>query len=230
MTNVNWERWARATGIGFVVMFIAAFIVYGNPPKVNDSAQQIASFFDGHRGRVLTGDILFGVAFILLLVFIAAIASTLRESGRGGWGAVTIAAGATFIALQAVTGAIAGGLALNIAHPGDAGVISALNTLLTTGDVVSRYPLAAFILAASIGLSRARIVPAWYGSLGFLAGLIALLHGTNWATSGFWSGTGGWIFVTIVATLAWTLVTSGLLYMKTAAAPMPERAAATPAP
>src|SRR5207247_5646989 len=68
---------------------------------------------------------------------------------------------------------------------GDAGVISALNTLLTTGDVVSGYPLAAFILAASIGLSRARIVPAWYGSLGFLAGLIALLHGTNWATSGF---------------------------------------------
>src|SRR2546428_7389526 len=93
MTNVNWERWARATGIGFVVMFIAAFIVYGNPPKVNDSAQQIASFFDGHRGRVLTGDILFGVAFILLLVFIAAIASTLRESGRGGWGAGTIAGG-----------------------------------------------------------------------------------------------------------------------------------------
>ena len=104
MTNVNWERWARATGIGFVVMFIAAFIVYGNPPKVNDSAQQIASFFDGHRGRVLTGDILFGVAFILLLVFIAAIASTLRESGRGGWGAVTIAAGDRLLLRARVAG------------------------------------------------------------------------------------------------------------------------------
>jgi hypothetical protein len=37
MTSVNWERWVPLTGIGFVVMFIVSFFVYGESPKVNDS-------------------------------------------------------------------------------------------------------------------------------------------------------------------------------------------------
>jgi hypothetical protein len=160
MTSLSWERGARATGIGFVVMFIIAFIVYGDPPKVNDSAQQIASFFDGDRGRVLTAMVLFGIAFILLLGFIAVIASTLREAGKGGWGAATIAAGGAFVALQAVTGAIAGALSLNIAATGDEGVLRGVNTLLSSIDVISAYPLGALVLAATIGLARAGAVPA----------------------------------------------------------------------
>jgi hypothetical protein len=225
MTGVNWERWVRLTGIGFVVTFIVAFIVYGDPPKVNDSAAQIASFFDGDRNRVLTAMILFGVAFSLLVVFIAAIASTLREAGRGGWGALTIAAGAVFVALQAVTGAIAGALALNIAAAGDEGVITGLNTVLSTVDVIGGYPLAVLILGATIGLSRAAITPAWYAWVGLLAGVLVLLHGTNWATSGFWSATGGYLWVTVIAGLGWMLITSVLLYTATATVRAPERAA-----
>jgi hypothetical protein len=228
MTSLSWERGARATGIGFVVMFIIAFIVYGDPPKVNDSAAQIASFFDGDRGRVLTAMVLFGIAFILLLGFIAVIASTLREAGKGGWGAATIAAGGAFVALQAVTGAIAGALSLNIAATGDEGVLRGVNTLLSSIDVISAYPLGALVLATTIGLARAGLVPAWYSWLGFLAGVLVLLHGTNWASSGFWSPTGGYLFITVIAGLGWTLITSVLLYTKvpvTAAAP--ERAVRT---
>jgi hypothetical protein len=226
MTNVSWERWARASGIGFVVMFIVSFVVYGDAPKVNDSATQIASFFDGDRSRVLTAMILFGIAFILLVAFIGVIASTLREAGKGGWGAMTIAAGAGFIALQAITGAIAGALALNIAAAGDEGVLVSLNTLVSTVDVISAYFFATVIFAATIGLSRAGLMAAWYGWIGFLAGVLVLLHGTNWATSGFWSPNGGYLFVTVIAGLGWTLTTSVLLYNQApATAGAPERAA-----
>jgi hypothetical protein len=58
--------------------------------------------------------------------------------------------------------------------------------------------------------------------------VLVLLHGTNWATSGFWSPTGGYLFITVIAGLGWTLITSVLLYTKvpvTAAAP--ERAVRT---
>ena len=225
MTSLNWERWARATGIGFVVMFILAFVVYGEPPKVNDSTAQIVSFFDGDRGRVLTAMILFGIAFILLLAFIGVIASTLREAGKGGWGAATLAAGGAFVALQAATGAIAGGLSLNIAAAGDEGVLRGLNTLLSTIDVISAYPLAALVLATTIGLARAALVPAWYAWIGLGAGVLVFLHGTNWSTSGFWSPTGGYLFITIIAALGWTLITSVLLYTRAPAmATAPERA------
>jgi hypothetical protein len=139
--------------------------------------------------------------------------------------------GATFVGLQATIGAIAGGLALNIAATGDEGVVQALNTLIGTVDVISAYPLAGVIAAATIGLTRARIVPSWYGLVGLAAAVLVVLHGTNWATSGFWSASGGYLWINVVAALGWTLITSGLLYMRSpTTAAVPERAAATPAP
>ncbi len=230
MTSVNLERWGRAAGIGFVVAFIAAFIVYGEPPKVNASSDDIISFFDGDRSRILASMIVFGVAFFLLLYFVGAIANALREGGQGWLAASTIAMGATFVALQAVTGAIAGGLALNIASIGDEGAVTSLNTMLTSVDVISAFPFAGLVLAASIGLSRAGILAGWYAWLGVIAAILVVLHGTNWATSGFWSGTGGYLFVTIIAGLGWTLITSAALYSKaTATERAPETASARPA-
>jgi len=225
MTNVNWERWARATGIGFVVLFVVAFAIYGNPPKVNGSATDIVSFFDGHRGRVLTSMIIFGIAFLLLLWFIGTIANILREAGEGRIAATTIAAGGAFVGIQAVCGAIAGGLALNIAGIGDEGIVRALNTLLSTGQVISAYPLALIILFVSTGLSRAQIVTAdWHRYLGLLASVLVLLYGTTWATTGFWSATGGYLWIMIVAFIGWTLITSWLLYAR-ATAEVPGRVA-----
>jgi hypothetical protein len=226
MTSVNWERWARASGIGFVVLFIVAFIILGEPPKVNASTDDIVSFFDGDRGRVLTSMVVFGVAFIILLWFVGAIANVLREAGEGRLSATTIAMGATFVGLQAVIGAIAGGLALNIAATGDAGVVQALNTLTGSVDLISAYPFAGLIAAATIGFTRLRLLPYWYGYVGLAAAVLVLLHGTNWATSGFWSASGGYLWITIIAGLGWTLITSVLLYTRApATAPAPERAA-----
>jgi hypothetical protein len=226
MTGMNWERWARASGIGFVVLFIVAFIILGETPKVNDSTDEIVSFFDGDRGRVLTSMIVFGIAFILLLWFVGAIANALREAGEGRLGATTIAMGATFVGLQAVIGAIAGGLALNIAANGDAGVVQALNTLIGSVDLIAAYPFAGLIAAATIGFTRLRLLPYWYGYVGLAAAVLVLLHGTNWATSGFWSASGGYLWITIIAGLGWTLITSVLLYTRApATAVAPERAA-----
>jgi hypothetical protein len=226
MTSVNWERWARASGIGFVVLFVVAFIILGEPPKVNASTDDIVSFFDGDRGRVLTSMIVFGIAFILLLWFVGAIANALREAGEGRLGATTIAMGATFVGLQAIIGAIAGGLALNIAATGDAGVVQALNTLTGSVDLIAAYPFAGLIAAATIGFTRLRLLPYWYGYVGLAAAVLVLLHGTNWATSGFWSASGGYLWITIIAGLGWTLITSVLLYMHApATAAAPERAA-----
>ena len=38
MTNVNWERLWRASGIAFVVMFIIAYVIYGNQPNAGAPA------------------------------------------------------------------------------------------------------------------------------------------------------------------------------------------------
>jgi hypothetical protein len=132
-----------------------------------------------------------------------------------------------WVALQASITMVAGGLALNIAASGDnGGVLVALNTLTWSGDVFAAFLLAGLFAATTIGLVRARILPSWYGWLGLVATLAAILRATNWARDGFWSPSGDWILVTIVCGLAWTLVTSILLVRRAPAAEgAPDRAA-----
>jgi hypothetical protein len=229
MTGFNWERWSRAAGIGFVVLYVVGFIVLSEPPKVNASADDVVSFFDGDRSRVLTAMVIFGIAFALLLFFVGAIANVLREAGQGWFAATTLAAGTTFVALQAGIGAIAGGLSLNIARIGDEGVVTSLNVLTGSLDVMAAFPLAFLILLASVGLARARVLPGWYSWFGTIVAIVVLLHGTNWSRSGFWSATGGYVWVTIGAGLVWAAVTSWMLFSRAPTTePAPESAAARP--
>jgi len=228
MTTVNWERWARAAGIVFVVLFVIGYIVAGDFPKIGET-DRITSFYQGDRGRVLTGITIILFAYAIVMWFIGAIANVLRESGEGRLAATAIALGATFLGLQTMLAAIAAGLAQSIAAGTDSGVSQALNALTWNMDVASSFLLAGLILAVSVGLNRARILADWYCYLGIAAAVLVLLRGTNWATDGFWAPDGGYQFVAILASLGWTVVTSALLYMQSpATARVPETAAARP--
>ena len=72
MRAVNWERWARAGGIGFVVFAVAAFVVGGEPPKIGDPAADIVAYFDGERSQVLASSFLDVLAAIPSAVFFLA--------------------------------------------------------------------------------------------------------------------------------------------------------------
>jgi hypothetical protein len=226
MTNVNWERWARASGIVFVVLFVVAYIIYGEQPKVGASGEELVSFYDGDRGRVLTASIIFSVAILFLIWFAASIASTLREAGQGGWGAATIGSSATLAAVFYVLILLGIGLSYSIAGTGDPGVTAALNDLAWAAVVMVAFPGALVIFAATMGLWRAGIVATWYGWTGLAATIVALLAGTTWTTDGFWAPDGAYSrFVAPIVVLAWIAVTSGILYARTSTEAAPERAA-----
>ena len=55
---MNWERWARAAGVGFVALTVIAFIVAGESPKVTDPTADVISYYDGDRGQVLVSALL----------------------------------------------------------------------------------------------------------------------------------------------------------------------------
>jgi hypothetical protein len=228
MTNVNWERWARATGIGFVVLFIAGYITLGSQPGLSDSVQQIGSYYDGDRSRILTGGVILGIAILFFVWFVGAIANALREAGEGRLAATTVAAGSAFTALFFVIGLLTMGLAHSIAGNGDTGVIQALFDLVWATNVIISFPGAAFIAAASIGLWRAGLVPTWFGQVGIVGSIIVLLGGTTWATDGIWAPDGAYTYVTMVIALAWITVASGILTMATATERAPAAASARP--
>ena len=219
MGAVSWERWARASGIGFVVLTVAAFIAGGEPPTVTDSTAELISYYDGDRGQVLVSSLLFGLGLLLFLWFAGAVANLLRESGEARLGSTVTSAATAFVAVQLVLTGIGASLAFSIAEQGDAGVVKALFDLQWGLDLFAAFPSAGVFLAASIGFMRARVLPDWLTWGGVAVAALFILRSTNWAKEGFWSPTGGYVIVLILVALLWILITSVLLFRQAPAPP-----------
>lgn len=208
MGAMNWERWARAAGAGFVILAVAAFLVGGEAPTVGDSTDDLISYYDGDRGKVLVSSLLFAFALLFFLWFAAAIANLLRERGEGRVAATVIAGATAFVTLQLALTGMAASLAYSIAGGGDPGVLKALFDLQWVLDMFAALPAGIFVLSSSVGFMRTRAVPAWLCWAGVGLTALFLLRTTNWARDGFWSPTGGYIFILIPAAMLWILVTS----------------------
>jgi len=217
MTNVNWERLWRASGIAFVVMFIIAYVIYGNQPNAGASADQFVSFYDGGRGRILIAAVLFGGAVLFLLWFAAAIASTLRDAGQGGWGAAATASSTALAAVFFVLITLSAALAYSIAGSGNDTITSGLSDLAWALVIMASFPAAMLIMAGIV--SGALFWP------GLVAVVLVLLGGTTWATDGLWAPDGAYSrFISPIVALAWVTVVSGLLYTRgSSTARQPER-------
>lgn len=212
MGAMNWERWARAGGVGFVILAAAAFIVGGEAPTVGDPTADLISYYDGDRGQVIVSSLLFAFALLLFLWFAAAIANLLRGSGEGRVAALVIAAATAFVTLQLALTGMAASLAYSIAGGGDPGVVKALFDLQWVLDMFAALPVAVFVLSSSVGLMRIRAVPSWLSWAGVALTALFLLRTTNWAREGFWSPTGEYVFILIPAAMLWILVTSITLF------------------
>jgi hypothetical protein len=206
--SIDWERWSRAAGIAFVVLTILAFVVGGEPPKVGDPAEDVISYYDGDRGQVLASSLLFAFALGFWLWFAGSVANNLRARGEGRVGAVVIGAVAAFVAVQLVVTGLNAVLAYSVAGDGDLALAKGLFDLTWALDVLAAIPSAVFFLAAALGLRRTAMIPAWLSWAGVGVAGLFVLRTTTWASDGFWSPTGEYLFVLIPLASLWILATS----------------------
>jgi hypothetical protein len=162
--GMNWERWGRAAGIGFVVFAVAAFIVGGETPKAGDPVEDVISYFDGDRGQVLVSSVLFAIGLGFWIWFAGTLANNFRERGEGRVGATVIGAVAAFASIQFVGTGLNAVLAYSVAGDGDAGVATALFDLTWALDVLAAVPSIVFFSAASMGFLRTGLISRWTGS------------------------------------------------------------------
>jgi hypothetical protein len=210
--NVNWERLWRMNGINFVVFFIIAYVIYGSQPKVGASADKLVSFYDGDRTRILIATVIFGLAVLNLLWFAAALTSTLRDAGQGGWGTAATASSAALGVVFFVLITLSAALAYSIAGSGNNQITSGLNDLSWVLIVIASFPAAMLIMAGTFGLWRAGIISNALFWAGVAAVVLVLLGGTTWASDGFWAPDGAYSrFISPIIGLAWITVISGLL-------------------
>ena len=55
------------------------------------------------------------------------------------------------------------------------------------------------------------MIPGWLSWAGVALAVLFVLRSTTWARDGFWSPTGGYLFILIPLALLWILVTSIVL-------------------
>jgi hypothetical protein len=229
--NVNWERLWRSAGIQFVVLFVIAYVIYGDQPKVGASAAKLVSFYDGDRTRILIATVIFGLAVLNLLWFAAALTSTLRDAGQGGWGSAATASSAALGAVFFVLMAVGAALAYSIAGSGNDAVMSGLNDVAWICTVMASFPAAMLIMAGSFGLWRAGIISNALFSAGVAAVVLVLLGGTTWASDGFWAPDGAYSrFISPIIALAWVAGISALLVARTPATVRTTERQVVPAP
>jgi hypothetical protein len=217
-TPAFWERQWRMSGIVFVVLFIIAYVIYGQQPQVGASADALVAFYGGHRTRILLATVFSGIAVLYLLWFAAAIRTTLADAGQDGWGAAATAAsavlGALFLPLMAVSAA----LAYSIAGSGNPALTSGLNDIAWAALVLSSFPRAMLTMAAAFGLWRAGLISNSLFAVGVAAVVLTFLGGTTWLSGGLWAPDGAYSrFVTPLIGLLWIVVVSRVLLVRSPA-------------
>ena len=128
MKSMNWERVAGATEIGFVGLWVVAALVMGSPAGYGDSGSSIVTWLQENRRELLVGTILYGMAAIAFLWYLAALAARVREAGEARLGATLFGAGLTVAAISSVAGLTTASLAYGIEQNADAATASSPST------------------------------------------------------------------------------------------------------
>ncbi len=215
MSRSTWDRLSAASGIGFAVTFIAAFLVAGDVPGLNDSAKDVQAWYGDNRGRVLVGVVLFGIALALFLWFVGTLANTLREADEGRPAAVAIASGAAIVAFASMQAVLIAGLAHSIAGTAGAGVVKALNDAQWVVQTLVAFP--AFVLVSAIAAAtlRSGVMPRWFGLASLAGAAVFAANTTTWARDGFWAPDGAYsVIVASLVFVVWTAAASTLLLQR----------------
>lgn len=220
-----WDRLWRSAGLQFVVLFVIACFIYGDQPSAGSSSGTLASFYEGHRLRILVATFILGMAVLNLLWFAAAIRAVLRAAGQDGWGSAVTASSAALGSVLFVLMAGGATLAYRVGGAGNEALLSGLNDAAWACLVITSFPRAMLIMSATFGLWRAGMISNALFGIGVAAVVLVLLGGSTWATSGLWAPDGAYSrFISPLIGIAWIVVISSVLLRSPSAARTPDRA------
>jgi hypothetical protein len=218
MDRAMWDRIAPGFGVVFAVFFVVGFLLIGDSPPLDDSAEEIAAYYDDERGKLLTVIVLFGLSIVAFLWFLGSVVHTLRvEAAESRLAATALGAGVVTASLFGGIVLMNAGLTFQIAEDGDPGVVAALYDLGWVASTVISFPLAALVFATGIGLWRGGLLPSWFGWASSVVAVAVLVSGTTWARDGFWAPDGVYnAYITPILFVVWAVVVSVLLLSRAA--------------
>jgi hypothetical protein len=174
----RWERYAPGAGIVFIVLALVSTFIAGEPPGLNDSAREVADYFDDNDAAIRWGQFIGSLAVIPLLWWLGSLWSTLRRA-EGGAPRLTVTAGLG--AVVAATSVLASSAVLSTAAlrqdslgPDGLRFFYTFSALLLA---VAAFGAATLVLASSVVVLRSQVFPAWVAWLGLVSGAVWVASG-----------------------------------------------------
>jgi hypothetical protein len=214
MNRWSTERWAASTGMGFAVLLLVGSFVPGSPKEWNASAADIQSYLQGKHRELLVAGILFGVAYVLFLWFLASFAGMFREAGQGRLATIVYGAGVATVAIAAIGDGLGVGLT-KVTYESDATTMRTLYGLQSWMYGRLFWTAAALALAAWLAVRRSKVLPDWYAWLTLLAAVLFVLGGLAIRNKGFFTITGGMGLIAFLALAIWIALSSLLVLQRT---------------
>ena len=214
----DWERWAAGTGIAFVIASAIAFLIVPDPPPADEGSEFILNFVALNDSDLLWQAFFFGLGAMFLLWFGGTLAVALRRAQGDRLDrtpAVVTAAAAASVSLFLVGVTAIGALASSVEGM-DQGVAYGLYQLGSFAFVMTDFPAAAFVWAASLGIARSALLPASVGYVGGAVGLLLVVNaGGRLLADNVDFAPGGTVnTITFTVFLFWVLVASIFLVQR----------------
>jgi len=172
-TPRRWEALAPWAGIMFVALFLAGFLIAGDPGTKNGA--KIADHFADQRTMILVGMYLAGLALLAFFVWAWSLRSVLLRSGEEALATTVLVAGVLVIAVEFPVIALETGLAFISDQRVDPGLARALYDLAQVCSYVDWFPTALLFATLALAVRRTRLVASWLGWAAAAIGLLALV-------------------------------------------------------
>lgn len=170
-------RWAGAVGLVAIVLILISAFGSGQPPSIDDPANEIRDYLVDNRSALLFGVFLQLLVFPLVAWFVVTIRRVLAQGDDSVFPTVTLASIFVLGGLVQVAGATSGGLLLK---DGFAETVSDDTLLFAWYATNLVYAVGATAMVAglgSFGLStlRGKVFPVWLGWLSVASAAVALV-------------------------------------------------------
>jgi len=176
MRSLN--RWAPATGIGFVLSAAVGFLVVPDPPSVDEGSEFVLNFFSLNDSDVLWQAFFYGLAGVFLLWFAGTVAGALSRAEMDPAGrlpAIVVASAGAAVGLFLIGVAAWGAIASGVEFM-DQGVAYGLYQFGNFAFVITDFPAAVFAWAVSLGIMRTAFLPKSVAWVGAVVGLLLLVN------------------------------------------------------
>ena len=147
------------TGVLFLVLLIAGFIVAGEPPDADEPVQEIVDFYVDDKDSIIAGAFLTGLAAVAFVFFGNYLRTLFRETSTSA----TILVGAAIFATGGAIDAMILFATAEAAEDIEPTSVQTLQALWDNDFLPIAVGLAVFLFSLAISILRTDVLPRWLG-------------------------------------------------------------------